>query len=158
MAVFLPKDVVRNCGTRIDEYRSELFKTKLLPGIRPFPRVRQLFERILHDGYRIALASSAKEEELQEYKRRAGVSDLLDAETSSDDADWSKPHPDIFRDQQSEARSRTSPYRWRYALRRRGGTARRSKSHWSVMRRVFGSLAPRIGLRGDLPGRCGSAR
>ena len=32
-----------------------------------------------------------EEEELEEYKRRAGVADLLDAETSSDDADRSKP-------------------------------------------------------------------
>ncbi len=48
------------------------------------------------DGKRIVLASSAKGDELQHYKQLAGIGDLLDAETSSDDADKSKPHPDIF--------------------------------------------------------------
>ena len=45
---------------------------------------------------RIALASSAKEDELQKYKEAAGIEDVLDAETSSDDAESSKPDPDIF--------------------------------------------------------------
>ena len=64
--------------------------------MKAFPKVRELFERIEADGKRIALASSAKAEELANYKRIAGIEDLLDAETSSDDADRSKPHPDIF--------------------------------------------------------------
>ena len=44
----------------------------------------------------VALASSAKEDELEEYKKIANVADLIDAETSSDDAEKSKPYPDIF--------------------------------------------------------------
>ena len=42
------------------------------------------------------MASSAKEEELKHYLKLAGVDDLLDAATSSEDAEKSKPHPDIF--------------------------------------------------------------
>ena len=64
--------------------------------MKPFPGVRELFERIKADGLRIALASSAKKEELERYKEIAGIADLVDAETSSDDAEKSKPHPDIF--------------------------------------------------------------
>ncbi len=45
---------------------------------------------------RIALASSAKGQELEHYKQVAAVADLIDTETSSDDADKSKPFPDIF--------------------------------------------------------------
>ncbi len=45
---------------------------------------------------RIALASSAKEDELQKYKEAAGIEDVLDAETSSDEPETSKPDPDIF--------------------------------------------------------------
>jgi phosphoglycolate phosphatase-like HAD superfamily hydrolase len=55
-----------------------------------------LFERLKADGKRIALASSAKGDELQTYKKITGIGDLLETETSSDDAEKSKPHPDIF--------------------------------------------------------------
>ncbi len=51
---------------------------------------------MLADGKQIALASSAKDEELQQYKKAARIDDLIDTETSSDDAEKSKPHPDIF--------------------------------------------------------------
>ena len=61
-----------------------------------FPGVRQLFERIRQDQKRIALASSAKGDELETYKTIAGIDDLIEAETSSDDAERSKPYPDIF--------------------------------------------------------------
>jgi HAD superfamily hydrolase (TIGR01509 family) len=96
MAALLPEDEVRRRGEEIEEYRLALFKREHLPRVRPFPMVRELFERIEADGLRIALASSAKEQELERYKEIAGIADLLEAETSSDDAERSKPHPDIF--------------------------------------------------------------
>jgi HAD superfamily hydrolase (TIGR01549 family) len=61
-----------------------------------FPKVRDLFQRLLADGKRIGLASSAVGEELETYKKAAGIADLVDAETSADDADRSKPHAEIF--------------------------------------------------------------
>jgi beta-phosphoglucomutase-like phosphatase (HAD superfamily) len=64
--------------------------------VRGFPAVRQLFERIRVNGQRIALASSAKADELLTYKEVARIEDLVDEETSADDAEKSKPHPDIF--------------------------------------------------------------
>ena len=96
MAALLPEDEVRRRGKEIEEYRLELFKREYLPQVKPFPMVRELFERIEAGGLRIALASSAKKEELERYKEIAGIADLLEAETSSDDAERSKPHPDIF--------------------------------------------------------------
>jgi HAD superfamily hydrolase (TIGR01509 family) len=96
MAALLPEDEVRRRGEEIEQYRLELFKREYLPRVKPFPMVRELIERIKADGKRIALASSAREQELGRYKRIAGIEDLLDAETSSDDAERSKPHPDIF--------------------------------------------------------------
>lgn len=53
-------------------------------------------QRIKQLGPSIVLASSAKGEELAGYKRTAGILDLVDEETSSDDAEKSKPHLDIF--------------------------------------------------------------
>jgi phosphoglycolate phosphatase-like HAD superfamily hydrolase len=58
--------------------------------------VRELFERLLGDGKRIVLASSAKGDELEAYKEIAGIKDLIQDETSADDVERSKPHPDIF--------------------------------------------------------------
>src|SRR5262245_2484008 len=96
MSALLPEEQVRRRGKEIEEYRLDLFKREYLPLVKPFPSVRELFERIEADGLRIALASSAKKEELGRYKQIAGIEDLVDAETSSDDAENSKPHPDIF--------------------------------------------------------------
>jgi HAD superfamily hydrolase (TIGR01509 family) len=96
LPALLPADVVERQGKEIEKYRSELFKREFLPRVRAFPAVRDLFERLRADGKRIALASSAKGDELETYKKIAGIGDLLEAETSSDDAEKSKPHPDIF--------------------------------------------------------------
>ena len=96
MAALLPEEEVRRRGKEIEAYRLDLFKREYLPRVKPFPSVRELWERIKADGRRIALASSAKKEELERYKQIAGIDDLVDAETSSDDAEKSKPHPDIF--------------------------------------------------------------
>jgi phosphoglycolate phosphatase-like HAD superfamily hydrolase len=82
-------------GQKIAERRGELFRQKHLPTVRAFPRTRELVERFLADGLVLAVASSAKEEELTPLLERAGVHDLIPNRTSSDDADNSKPDPDI---------------------------------------------------------------
>jgi phosphoglycolate phosphatase-like HAD superfamily hydrolase len=64
--------------------------------VKAFPKVRELFQRIKRGDKRIALASSAKKEELETYKSIARIDDLVESETSSGDADKSKPYPDIF--------------------------------------------------------------
>jgi HAD superfamily hydrolase (TIGR01549 family) len=96
MPVFFSKEELKEIGSEMEEYRGRLFKRDFLPKVRPFPKVRELFQRILKEDLRVALASSAKEEELKEYKKIARIEDLVEEETSADDADKSKPHPDIF--------------------------------------------------------------
>jgi HAD superfamily hydrolase (TIGR01549 family) len=96
LPVFFSKEELKEFGEELEKYRGELFKREYLPRVRAFPLVRELFARIKQDGKRIALASSAKEEELQVYKEIANIADLVEEETSADDADKSKPHPDIF--------------------------------------------------------------
>ncbi|MDQ3818860.1 MAG: HAD family hydrolase, partial [Acidobacteriota bacterium] len=93
MPVFFSKEELDEFGEEMEEYRSNLYKREYLPLVRPFPKVRDLFLRIKEDGKRIALASSAKEEELKTYKKIADIEDLIEEETSADDADKSKPHP-----------------------------------------------------------------
>ncbi len=96
LPVFVPKLMLDEIGEKLTEERSRHFKETYLPRVRPFPKVRELFERLTWDGKRVVLASSGTQDEVEEYKRIAGVSDLLDSHTSSDDAERSKPHPDIF--------------------------------------------------------------
>jgi phosphoglycolate phosphatase-like HAD superfamily hydrolase len=97
LPVFLSPKEIEEHGAAISERRTALFKERYLPQVRAFPKVRELFQRILSDGKRIALASSAIGEELQVYKERAQIADLIDMETSKDDAAKSKPYPDIFK-------------------------------------------------------------
>ena len=96
MPVFFSKDELENFGDEMEEYRGRLYKREYISRVRAFPRVRELFERVQKDGKRIALASSAKEDELKMYKQIARIDDLVETETSADDAEKSKPHPDIF--------------------------------------------------------------
>ncbi|MDP4025921.1 HAD family hydrolase [Methylobacterium sp. NEAU 140] len=96
MPVFLPPERVAREGETIEAYRSDLFKRSYLARVKPFPGVRPLFERIRAQGSTVALASSGKRAEVEHYQEILGIADLVQAATSSDDADRSKPHPDIF--------------------------------------------------------------
>jgi HAD superfamily hydrolase (TIGR01549 family) len=96
LPVFFSKQQLAEFGEELDKYRSDLFKKDYLPRVRGFPKVRELFERLKKDPKQIALASSAKPDELEAYKKAAGIEDLIESETSSGDAEKSKPHPDIF--------------------------------------------------------------
>jgi HAD superfamily hydrolase (TIGR01509 family) len=96
MPVFLSKKELEERGEALEAHRARILKERYLPRVTAFPRVRELFKRLLADGKRVALASSAKEDELETYKKAARIDDLIQAETSSDDAEKSKPHPDIF--------------------------------------------------------------
>jgi HAD superfamily hydrolase (TIGR01509 family) len=96
MPVFFSKEELDKFGDEMEKYRGELYKRAYLSHVRPFPAVRALFERIRRDGKRIALASSAKEDEVKIYKDLVNVADLVEEESSADDAARSKPHPDIF--------------------------------------------------------------
>ena len=55
-----------------------------------------MFAVLIDAGKKIALGSSAKADELQVYKKAAGIEGMKTADTTSDDAERSKPHPDIF--------------------------------------------------------------
>lgn len=80
---------------RIQARRSELFRERYLNDLRPFPKTRELFTRLRQLGFRLAIASSAKPEELSPLLELARVSDLVEVQTSSADAKHSKPDPDI---------------------------------------------------------------
>lgn len=80
----------------LNAYRQFLFQTEYLPRVKPLPRVREFLVSVQKHGIRVALSSSCSRHDLSAYKKIAGIEDLVDIETSADDADRSKPHPDIF--------------------------------------------------------------
>jgi HAD superfamily hydrolase (TIGR01549 family) len=96
LPVFFSPWELEEFGRDLEQYRSELFKRDYLSRVKSFPGVRALFQKIASDGKRLALASSAKEDELAAYKKIAQIDDLIETETSSGDVDKSKPHPDVF--------------------------------------------------------------
>ena len=94
--VFLSAAEQRDHGQEMEEWRGKRFKTEYLPLVRPFSAVPDLLRRVRHGGLRIAVASSAKKDELEKYLDIAGIVDLVDVTTCSDDVEESKPAPDIF--------------------------------------------------------------
>lgn len=93
---FLSPDEIKRFGQQLDEYRSDIFRRDYLPRIQPFPRVRELFQRIREDGREIVLATSGKNSETKHYVQLLGIKDLIAGQTTADDIDNSKPAPDIF--------------------------------------------------------------
>lgn len=82
-------------GKRLSERRGELFRERHLPTLRAFPEARALLERMRAAGLTLVVASSASADDLGALLRQAGVDDLIEAETNADDAEASKPAPDI---------------------------------------------------------------
>ena len=135
LPAFLPKGTSMVRQKEIEQYRSHLFKTNFLPRVQPFPKVKELFEHIKKDGRKVALASSCTEEEIAEYEKIAAISDIVDCESTSDDARSSKPAPDIF----LKAVERVAPITARSAT--RTSTERRP------VRPEFRSSAFSVGVR-----------
>lgn len=82
-------------GKEISERRADIFKSKYLPSLKAFPGVKPLLGRMRDGGLKLAVASSAKEDELKALLKIAGADGVIEEKTSSDDAENSKPDPDI---------------------------------------------------------------
>lgn len=82
-------------GEAISARRKAILNERYLADVRPTPGARALLERLRADGLRLVLATSASGDELGPLLEVAGVADLLDDQTSSSDAEESKPDPDI---------------------------------------------------------------
>ncbi len=82
-------------ATRIGETRGEIFRRRELPALRATPGARALLERLESLGFDLVVATSARTDEVRALLEQAGVADLIDAAASADDAERSKPDPDI---------------------------------------------------------------
>jgi HAD superfamily hydrolase (TIGR01509 family) len=82
-------------GRAIAESRTAIFINEYLPDLLPTPAARPMIEWLQEEGVRIAIATSASKDEVSGLLRAAGVADLIDHVASADDAEESKPDPDI---------------------------------------------------------------
>lgn len=94
--VFCTPDEVHKFGEALEKYRFELFTRDYLPRTKPFPQARALIERVKDDALLVAVASSSKAPEVEHHVKSLDVAGLLDARTSGDDVERSKPCPDVF--------------------------------------------------------------
>ncbi|MGF1479578.1 MAG: HAD family hydrolase [Cyanophyceae cyanobacterium] len=96
VADFISQEEFEKVGQGITEFRKEYYQENLLFQVSPFERVRELFERLQADGIKVVLATSAREKTLERYQKVLNIEDVIDGATSTEDADESKPAPDIF--------------------------------------------------------------
>ncbi|HVG24273.1 MAG TPA: HAD family hydrolase [Thermoanaerobaculia bacterium] len=87
---------MRAFGEPLKKYRGELWKDEYMKSVQPFPGVRESIRAIADRGIKLAFASSSNPDEVEYYVELLGVGDLLEGTTSKEDAQFSKPSPEIF--------------------------------------------------------------
>ena len=87
---------MRQIGEKLKKYRGELWKKKYMKSVQPFPGVREALKVFRERGLKLAFASSSNPDEVEYYVSLLGADDLLEGSTSKEDAQLSKPSPEIF--------------------------------------------------------------
>ncbi len=82
-------------GRKISDRRRAILLGRYVPHLKRTRGAKQLLERLHAEGLRLYVATSAKREELDPLLRITGGDSLFEQTTSSDDAENSKPDPDI---------------------------------------------------------------
>ena len=83
-------------GKMIAQRRGDIFKQEFIPKLMPFNGARDLVAAVRERGLTAVAASSASKEDLKALLEVADTVELMDEKTSSDDAEESKPAPDII--------------------------------------------------------------
>ena len=92
----LPAEEAQKLQSDLTDYHDRYYQDNFLERVKPFPKVRELFEAIKADDIKVVLASSAKTEMLEHYKKLLDIENLVDGATSTDDVEQSKPEAEIF--------------------------------------------------------------
>lgn len=82
-------------GKEIADHRQMIFLQRYLPSLKQAPGSRELVAKLRDLGMKRVVATSAKGQELEGLLHAAGIADLVEEETTSDDVEHSKPAPDI---------------------------------------------------------------
>jgi len=87
---------MRAFGEEVKKYRAELWKRRYIETVQPFPHAREAIRTLHERGILIAFASSSNPNEVEYYVELLGARELLEGSTSKEDAQFSKPSPEIF--------------------------------------------------------------
>lgn len=87
---------MRRFGEELKKYRGELWKRRYMESVQPFPRVREVLRELRELGLRLAFASSSNPDEVEYYVDLLGARRWIAGSTSKEDAQFSKPSPEIF--------------------------------------------------------------
>jgi HAD superfamily hydrolase (TIGR01509 family) len=82
-------------AARVSELHSEYY-AQLQERGHPLPGAKELVTSLVDRGYEVWFATSAKPEELEHHMKELGAKDNIAGVVSSDEAEESKPAPDIF--------------------------------------------------------------
>ncbi len=82
-------------GQQIDQRRKEIFTERYLPKLQPTRGAHELVRHMHDSELKLVVASSASGEELEHLLAIPDVQQFIEEETSSDEAEESKPEPDI---------------------------------------------------------------
>ncbi len=80
----------------LGDAHGSIFKARFLDQAQPFARAPDLLAHAHGRGQQVVLASSASKAELDHYLDLLDARELVDATTTSDDVQNTKPAPDIF--------------------------------------------------------------
>jgi HAD superfamily hydrolase (TIGR01509 family) len=94
VAALAGDEVEERLGDSIRDAESELYR-ELIGEVQAMEGSRQLIEDLKDAGNAVVLASSAKEWEVQHYLELLEAAEMVDAWTTSDDVERTKPEPDL---------------------------------------------------------------
>jgi HAD superfamily hydrolase (TIGR01509 family) len=94
VAALAGDDVEERLGDSIRDAESELYR-QLIGEVQTMEGSRELIEDLREAGNVVVLASSAKEWEIEHYLDLLHAREIVDAWTTSDDVEQTKPEPDL---------------------------------------------------------------
>ena len=85
-----------DAGKKLEELKGSIFRERYLPSLDPTPGARALLIRLRDENKKLVVATSAGRDDVAALLKRADVSDLIETSASADEAENSKPDPDIL--------------------------------------------------------------
>jgi HAD superfamily hydrolase (TIGR01509 family) len=89
-------DPESSVGKAVAERRGAIFLERYVPRLRLTRGAKELVARLREEGLDLVIATSARDKELEAMLEKVGLDDLVKKRTSADDAENSKPDPDII--------------------------------------------------------------
>ncbi len=96
MPCFVPKERLDELEEKLKSFRKDLFHREYMDRIVPFSDAARLLRRMRQAGLRVAVASSTDKEDLHAFLMLLRIHDVVEEHTTADDAEQTKPAPDIF--------------------------------------------------------------